>query len=141
MATTTRAGAPRAMTRAARRPRRPTTRIAATRIATTRIATATARRARGDRSTRARDATTTRRATTTRARAKSSKEREIEATTRKWGLEAGLWKVFKSGGATPDAAAANEGAREGAEELGTSRMDMAKKLLKRYGSAYLVTSI
>ena len=48
-----------------------------------------------------------------------------EDVTKKWGLEAGLWNVFRSP----------------ASETGESKMDSAKKLLKRYGSAYLVTSI
>ena len=131
---------------------RATTRIATTRIATTTTTTATAtamddatrtaKRAR--RATRRRRATA-RTTTTTRAKAKNAKEREIDAkidaTTRKWGLEAGLWKVFKSGGGAAGGTETDEGASEGAEELGTSRMDMAKKLLKRYGSAYLATSI
>ena len=130
---------------------RATTRIATTRIATTTTttttttatamddATRTAKRAR--RATRRRRATA-RTTTTTRAKAKNAKEeREIDATTRKWGLEAGLWKVFKSGGGAAGGTETDEGASEGAEELGTSRMDMAKKLLKRYGSAYLATSI
>jgi hypothetical protein len=43
---------------------------------------------------------------------------EIDATTRKWGLEGGLLKSAKAG-----------------------NMDQAKMLLKKYGSAYLVTSI
>lgn len=42
-----------------------------------------------------------------------------------------MWRVWKSG--KGDGADAGEG--------GASRMDMAKKLLKRYGSAYLATSI
>merc|ERR1719261_249523 len=46
---------------------------------------------------------------------------EAEEATRKWGLEAGLWKSFRQGGA------------EG--------KTTAKDLLKRYGSAYLITSI
>ena len=54
-------------------------------------------------------------------------EDEVEAVTKKWGLEAGLWKAFRSKPA------------EGEE--GKSSMDTAKKLLKRYGSAYLITSI
>lgn len=78
------------------------------------------------------------RARTTRGRASGGnddREREIEEVTKKWGLEVGLWKVFKSksGG---DESGANGG---GAADF--SRMDMAKKLLKRYGSAYLLTSI
>ena len=43
---------------------------------------------------------------------------EIDETTRKWGLEGGLLKSAKAG-----------------------NMDQAKLLLKKYGSAYLVTSI
>ena len=129
---------------------RATTRIATTRIATTTTTTTTATATAMDDATRtakhARRATRRRRATarattTTRAKAKNAKEREIDATTRKWGLEAGLWKVFKSGGGAAGGTETGEGASEGAEELGTSRMDMAKKLLKRYGSAYLATSI
>lgn len=72
------------------------------------------------------------RTTTTRAE-KTSAEREIDEVTKKWGLEAGLWRVFKS-------ETSSEGATEEGE-VGVSRMDMAKKLLKRYGSAYLLTSI
>lgn len=49
---------------------------------------------------------------------------EAEKTTKKYGLEAGLWKVFTSKG-----------------ENGKSKSDQAKELLKRYGSAYLITSI
>ena len=74
----------------------------------------------------------TRTTTTTRAE-KTSAEREIDEVTKKWGLEAGLWRVFKS-------ETSSEGATEEGE-VGVSRMDMAKKLLKRYGSAYLLTSI
>ena len=44
-----------------------------------------------------------------------------------------MWRVFKS-------ETSSEGATEEGE-VGVSRMDMAKKLLKRYGSAYLLTSI
>ena len=46
---------------------------------------------------------------------------DADETTRKLGLEAGLFQVFKSGG----------------EDKGAK----AKDLLKRYGSAYLITSI
>ena len=46
---------------------------------------------------------------------------DADEVTRKLGLEAGLFSVFKSGGS-------DKGAQ-------------AKELLKRYGSAYLVTSI
>ena len=44
--------------------------------------------------------------------------------TKKYGLEAGLWKVFTAKNAE-----------------GKSKGDQAKELLKRYGSAYLITSI
>jgi len=74
--------------------------------------------------------------TTTRTRAEKTsveRESEIDEVTKKWGLEAGLWRVFKSD-------ASSEGETEEGE-VGASRMDMAKKLLKRYGSAYLLTSI
>jgi Protein of unknown function (DUF1279) len=46
-------------------------------------------------------------------------------TTEKYGLEAGLWKVFTEKDAVS----------------GKSKGDQAKDLLARYGSAYLITSI
>lgn len=46
--------------------------------------------------------------------------------TEKWGLEAGLWNVF------------SKGSEDG---TGETKMTTAKNLLKKYGSAYLVTSI
>ena len=79
------------------------------------------------------------RARTTRARASGGnddREREIEEATKKWGLEVGLWKVFKS-----KSTGENNGGGGGENNADFSRMDMAKKLLKRYGSAYLLTSI
>jgi len=51
-------------------------------------------------------------------RAAPEVDSEIDETTRKWGLEGGLLKSAKAG-----------------------NMDQAKLLLKKYGSAYLVTSI
>lgn len=48
-------------------------------------------------------------------------------TTKKWGLEAGLWSIF----ASKDAA--------GVEKPGKGAQ--AKQLLAQYGSAYLITSI
>lgn len=51
---------------------------------------------------------------------------DAEETTVKYGLEAGLWKVFTS--------------KDGGGD-GLSKGEQAKQLLKRYGSAYLVTSI
>jgi hypothetical protein len=51
---------------------------------------------------------------------------DAEETTVKYGLEAGLWKVFTSKDENGD---------------GISKGEQAKQLLKRYGSAYLVTSI
>jgi len=52
---------------------------------------------------------------------------EAEATTEKYGLEAGLIKVMT----TKDEAGAG----------GPTRTEQAKQLLAQYGSAYLVTSI
>ena len=46
-------------------------------------------------------------------------------TTEKYGLEAGLWQVFTNKD----------------PETGKSKGQQAKDLLKRYGSAYLITSI
>ncbi|XP_059429913.1 uncharacterized protein LOC132163588 [Corylus avellana] len=53
-----------------------------------------------------------------------------EEITKKYGLEAGLWKIFRS----------KEEGREGAEE-GKSKGNQAKELLAKYGGAYLATSI
>ncbi|KAK9809730.1 hypothetical protein WJX73_000583 [Symbiochloris irregularis] len=49
---------------------------------------------------------------------------DVDQTTLKWGLEAGLWKALTS-----------------KNEKGLSKGDQAKDLLKRYGGAYLLTSI
>ena len=49
---------------------------------------------------------------------------DAEATTEKWGLEAGLFKVFTD-----------------KQDGGKSKGQQAKELLTRYGSAYLITSI
>ena len=49
---------------------------------------------------------------------------DAQATTEKWGLEAGLFKVFTN-----------------KQEGGKSKGQQAKELLTRYGSAYLITSI
>lgn len=46
-------------------------------------------------------------------------------TTEKYGLEAGLWQVFTNKD----------------PKTGKSKGQQAKELLKRYGSAYLITSI
>ena len=46
-------------------------------------------------------------------------------TTEKYGLEAGLWQIFTSKD----------------PETGKTKGDQAKDLLKKYGSAYLITSI
>jgi hypothetical protein len=54
-----------------------------------------------------------------------TQQADPEETTKKYGLEAGLWQVFT----TKDP---NTGKTKGAQ---------AKELLKRYGSAYLITSI
>lgn len=50
--------------------------------------------------------------------------KSAEEITEKYGLEAGLWNVFRS-----------------KDKNGRSKGDLAKDLLKRYGSAYLITSI
>ncbi|XXG65096.1 hypothetical protein AAC387_Pa05g2886 [Persea americana] len=50
-----------------------------------------------------------------------------EEITQKFGLEAGLWKIFSS--------------EEGKEETEKSKTDQAKELLAKYGGAYLATSI
>lgn len=50
---------------------------------------------------------------------------DAEETTVKYGLEAGLWKVFTS--------------KNGSNDV--SKGQQAKDLLKRYGSAYLLTSV
>jgi hypothetical protein len=56
-------------------------------------------------------------------------ENDPEKITEKYGLEAGLWKVFSS---SP---------KKSEDGSNGTKMDSAKKLLKKYGSAYLVTSI
>eukprot|EP00241_Pyramimonas_parkeae_P011891 CAMPEP_0114256626 /NCGR_PEP_ID=MMETSP0058-20121206/18271_1 /TAXON_ID=36894 /ORGANISM="Pyramimonas parkeae, CCMP726" /LENGTH=203 /DNA_ID=CAMNT_0001371241 /DNA_START=81 /DNA_END=692 /DNA_ORIENTATION=- len=58
---------------------------------------------------------------------RASFEQKVEATTQKFGLEAGLWQVLTSKG----------GEGEGRPKKGAA----AKELLARYGSAYLITSI
>lgn len=55
----------------------------------------------------------------------SEEEKSVEEVTKKWGLEAGLFSVFK----------------RSKKEGGESSMQKAGDLLKKYGSAYLVTSI
>lgn len=52
-----------------------------------------------------------------------------EEITEKFGLEAGLWKIFSS----------KEGGKE--ENKEKSKTDQAKELLTKYGGAYLATSI
>ena len=52
-------------------------------------------------------------------------QNDAESTTEKWGLEAGLFKVFTN-----------------KDDKGTkTKGQQAKELLTRYGSAYLITSI
>ncbi|GER53058.1 hypothetical protein STAS_30552 [Striga asiatica] len=69
-----------------------------------------------------------------RVRALKEKTEEIgnpssaEEVTKKYGLEAGLWKIFSS----------NE---ENKETTTKSKGDQAKELLAKYGGAYLATSI
>ena len=72
---------------------------------------------------------------------KSSTAKEVDEITKKWGLEAGLWKIFKSNEKNNSSTNNKTGEGEGAQQLSGSRMDMAKQLLKTYGSAYLITSI
>ncbi|XP_024394924.1 uncharacterized protein [Physcomitrium patens] len=57
-----------------------------------------------------------------------TKDIDAETVTKKYGLEAGLWKIFSSKD------------KENSPEQGT-KTNQAKELLKRYGGAYLVTSI
>ncbi|KAL5056290.1 hypothetical protein RYX36_036972 [Vicia faba] len=56
-----------------------------------------------------------------------SKTSSPEDVTKKYGLEAGLWKIFSS--------------KEEGEEQQKSKGDQAKELLAKYGGAYLATSI
>ncbi|KAL6196216.1 hypothetical protein ACLB2K_031831 [Fragaria x ananassa] len=59
----------------------------------------------------------------------SSSSSSAEEITKKYGLEAGLWKIFSS-------------KKEGEEdEEKKSKGDEAKELLAKYGGAYLATSI
>ncbi|GKU93764.1 hypothetical protein SLEP1_g7332 [Rubroshorea leprosula] len=60
----------------------------------------------------------------------SSSSSSAEEITKKYGLEAGLWKIFRS---------KEEGKEEG--EKKKSKGDQAKELLAKYGGAYLATSI
>ncbi|KAJ6346440.1 hypothetical protein OIU78_008972 [Salix suchowensis] len=60
----------------------------------------------------------------------SSSSSSAEEVTKKYGLEAGLWKIFSS---------KEEGKEEG--EKTKSKGDQAKELLAKYGGAYLATSI
>ncbi|PRQ32520.1 hypothetical protein RchiOBHm_Chr5g0047271 [Rosa chinensis] len=59
----------------------------------------------------------------------SSSKASAEEITKKYGLEAGLWKIFSS----------KEEEKEG--EKKKSKGDEAKELLAKYGGAYLATSI
>ncbi|MCD7462727.1 hypothetical protein HAX54_049262 [Datura stramonium] len=56
--------------------------------------------------------------------------KSAEEITKKFGLEAGLWKIFSS---------KEEGDEENKEKK--SKGDQAKELLAKYGGAYLATSI
>lgn len=57
----------------------------------------------------------------------SSSSSSTEEITEKFGLEAGLWKIFSS--------------KEEDGKSGGSKGDQAKELLAKYGGAYLATSI
>lgn len=59
-------------------------------------------------------------------------QNDAEKTTEKYGLEAGLLKVLTS---------KDEASSDGVAEPTISKAQQAKDLLKRYGSAYLITSI
>ncbi|KAH7541800.1 uncharacterized protein LOC107410230 [Ziziphus jujuba] len=59
-----------------------------------------------------------------------SSSSSAEEITKKYGLEAGLWKIFNS----------KEEGKQGGEEK-KSKGDQAKELLAKYGGAYLATSI
>ncbi|KAL9413470.1 hypothetical protein AB3S75_042035 [Citrus x aurantiifolia] len=61
---------------------------------------------------------------------KTSPSASAEDITKKYGLEAGLWQIFRSN---------EEGNAEGDRKK--SRGDQAKELLAKYGGAYLATSI
>ncbi|XP_021887489.1 uncharacterized protein LOC110806835 [Carica papaya] len=61
---------------------------------------------------------------------KNQSSASAEEVTKKYGLEAGLWKIFSS---------KDEGTEEGAKKK--SKGDEAKELLAKYGGAYLATSI
>eukprot|EP00475_Leptophrys_vorax_P010930 TRINITY_DN17476_c0_g1_i1.p1 TRINITY_DN17476_c0_g1~~TRINITY_DN17476_c0_g1_i1.p1 ORF type:complete len:252 (+),score=4.04 TRINITY_DN17476_c0_g1_i1:176-931(+) len=74
---------------------------------------------------------------------------EAEEVTKKWGLEAGLWKALTAKGsasdgpaettaASPSSPPSTAGSGRGA---GKSNTEIAKDLLTRYGGAYLATSI
>ncbi|KAL2635024.1 hypothetical protein R1flu_006503 [Riccia fluitans] len=58
---------------------------------------------------------------------KEKESPDVEATTKKWGLEAGLWQIFTS--------------KEQGSEDKEKKASQAKELLTRYGGAYLATSI
>ncbi|KAK9999660.1 hypothetical protein SO802_019263 [Lithocarpus litseifolius] len=60
----------------------------------------------------------------------SSASSSADEITKKYGLEAGLWKIFRS----------KEEEKEGDEKT-KSKGDQAKELLTKYGGAYLATSI
>ncbi|EXB91252.1 hypothetical protein L484_016324 [Morus notabilis] len=60
----------------------------------------------------------------------SSSSAAADEITKKYGLEAGLWKIFSS---------KEEGKEDG--EKKKSKGDQAKELLAKYGGAYLATSI
>lgn len=66
----------------------------------------------------------------TEEKTSSSASASAEDITKKYGLEAGLWQIFRS---------KEEGNAEGDKKK--SRGDQAKELLAKYGGAYLATSI
>ncbi|KAM7496966.1 hypothetical protein LguiA_021380 [Lonicera macranthoides] len=60
----------------------------------------------------------------------STSSSSADEVTEKFGLEAGLWKIFSS-----------KDAEEGQEKGKKTKGDQAKELLAKYGGAYLATSI
>ena len=70
----------------------------------------------------------------------SSTAEEVEEITKEWGLETGLWKIFNNKETKKNTESTAEGEGDGTQ-LSGSRLDIAKQLLKTYGSAYLITSI
>lgn len=68
----------------------------------------------------------------------------VEEATKRWGLEFGLFKAMTGRGkssSSSSSSSASSSENGGGPMEGASRADQAKELLKKYGVAYLVTSI